>query len=54
MKPLEALNLLNQAASLAKLTRQEHSQVIEAGNILQKMLEKKDKKSEKTGIEEGN
>ena len=51
MNPLEALNLLIQAASLAKLTRQEHSQVIQAGEILQKIIEKKTKESQKAGSE---
>lgn len=56
MSELEALNLLVQAAELAHLTKQEHVQIEQAGQLLYKKLvpkedvkAKTDGKTSKTG-----
>lgn len=50
MNPLEALNLLVQAASMAHLTKQEHLQIEQAGLVLVKAIEKKS--DDKQGTEQ--
>lgn len=40
MTPLEALNLLYQAAGLARLTRMEHEQIAQAAQVLKELVEK--------------
>lgn len=48
MNPLEALNLLIQAASIARLTKQEHVQIEQAGLVLQKVIEHKSDDKKRT------
>ncbi len=40
----EALNLLTQAASLARMTKQEHIQIEQAVSVLRKIIEKRPKR----------
>ena len=40
MTPLEALNLMYQAAGMARLTRMEHVQIDQAAQALKEALEK--------------
>ena len=53
MTDLEALNLLVQAAGLARLTKQEHVQLEQAGQVLYEKLAPKEKK-EAGGKEEAD
>lgn len=42
MTPLEALNLIYQAAGLAHLTRMEHEQIARAAQVLKELVEKRE------------
>ena len=53
MNPLEALSLLTQAASIARLTKQEHVQLETAAKTLHDALKKEDKPKEETNAESG-
>lgn len=44
MTHLEAVNLLIQAAGLARLTKQEHVQIEQAGQVLYKLVAPEEKK----------
>ena len=45
MTELEAVNLLIQASGLARLTKQEHVQIEQAGQVLYKLVAPEKKKS---------
>ena len=53
MTDLEALNLLVQAAGLARLTKQEHVQLEQAGQVLYEKLAPKEKQDKKKAAEGG-
>ncbi len=53
MNSTEALNLLVQAASLARLTKQEHVQIEQAGVMLKKTIEKRHDGEKKTTNQQG-